>query len=92
MTAIAAALKVSRPHLATSSKREAKPRFKYLNPQDRELVERIKKEANSRPTYGYRRMTARLNRQPGADVVNHKRVYRGKSLTNRPSPRRVALA
>ncbi len=48
----------------------------YLKAGDAALVERIKAEAERRPTYGYRRMTARLNRAAPSERVNHKRVYR----------------
>jgi len=46
---------------------------------DDELVQEIKTLVEARPTYGYRRVTAMLNRarrDQGAPTVNHKRVYR----------------
>lgn len=39
-------------------------------------MERIMQIVKSRPTYGYRRVTAILNRDTLYDQVNHKRVYR----------------
>ena len=47
--------------------------------RDGELVAEIKTLVEARPTYGYRRVTAVLNRArrgQGAPPVNHKRVYR----------------
>lgn len=46
---------------------------------DTALVVEIKALLETRPTYGYRRMTAMLNRprrEQGAPLLNHKRVYR----------------
>ena len=46
---------------------------------DKWLLPLIKEITDSRPTYGYRRMTAVLNLKLQAmnkDVVNHKRIYR----------------
>jgi putative transposase len=46
---------------------------------DDELFEKIKAIIQKRPTYGYRRVTALLNKERsllGKDKVNHKRIYR----------------
>jgi len=43
---------------------------------DVELLARIVEIIEARPTYGYRRVTARLNRMRPLRPVNHKRVYR----------------
>jgi hypothetical protein len=44
---------------------------------DAELIDRIRALVDEQPSYGYRRITARLNRAKTADEqVNHKRVYR----------------
>jgi putative transposase len=44
---------------------------------DEALVVRIQTLVGDRPTYGYRRVTAMLNRQqPPREKINHKRVYR----------------
>jgi len=40
------------------------------------LLARIRSLTDERPTYGYRRVTAMLNRHPDEDRVNHKRTYR----------------
>ena len=44
------------------------------NEQDQYLIQAIRIAAGEWPTYGYRRVTAQLNRQGWA--VNHKRIYR----------------
>ena len=82
MSHIAKALAVSRPHLSTSSKQAPKRRGAYTKPSDGELLERIRSVVDGRPTYGYRRVTAMLNREPGAARVNHKRVYRVMKAAN----------
>ena len=48
----------------------------YDKPEDTALVRRIEAVLKERASYGYRRVTAILNRQPDAEPVNHKRVYR----------------
>jgi transposase InsO family protein len=73
---VAEALGVSRPHLNDSSRRAASQRAPYRREGDEELLERIVEVVQARPTYGYRRVTARLNRQRPKQRVNHKRVYR----------------
>jgi len=85
---VAEALRVSRPHLsenrslpqahgrAPGGQAAPKKRGPYLKADDNALVRRIKAIVKSRATYGYRRVTARLNRSPNASRVNHKRVYR----------------
>lgn len=45
-------------------------------PGDADLLERIQAVVERRPSYGYRRVTAALNRELGHPRVNHKRVYR----------------
>lgn len=75
MSAIAAAFGVSRSHLATSSKAAPRQRAAYAKADDADLVPRIKAIVDGRPTYGYRRVTAMLNREK-RPRVNHKRIYR----------------
>ncbi len=48
----------------------------YDKPQDERYLAMIRKIMDERATYGYRRVTALLNRQLGDVPVNHKRVYR----------------
>ena len=78
MKPVAKALGVSRPHLSASRNRAAPPKERgpYTKADDRALLRRIEAIVKKRATYGYRRVTARLNRNPNARHVNHKRVYR----------------
>jgi transposase InsO family protein len=51
----------------------------YSKADDADLLPRIRQIAAQRPTYGYRRIAAVINRQQRAEglmPVNHKRVYR----------------
>lgn len=48
----------------------------YDKPEDEHYLAMIRKIMDERATYGYRRVTALLNRQLGNAPVNHKRVYR----------------
>lgn len=57
----------------------AKPRGACRRQGDDELPQAIHRPTDARPTYGYRRITALLNRTrraSGADPVNHKCVSR----------------
>ena len=73
MKRVAEALNVSRSHLAN----QAEPRTrKTYTKDDAALLERIRAVTDARPTNGYRRVTAHLNRQDPDNPVNHKRVYR----------------
>ncbi len=77
MSAIARALRISRPHLvATRDGPMGPPRGSQCRTGDAELLARIRKVVRNRATYGYRRVTARLNRQESHERVNPKRIYR----------------
>ena len=79
MSVVAATLGVSRSNLHARLTGSAKPRRRYLKAQDVAVVPLITALVAARPTYGYRRITAILNRQlraTSASPVNHKRVYR----------------
>ena len=79
MKAVADVLGVSRSNLHDRLKGATKPRRRYHKAQDAALLPLITALVTARPTYGYRRITAVLNRQLRADglaPVNHKRVYR----------------
>ena len=79
MKAIAETLGVSRSNLHERVNRSAKPRRRYHKAQDAVVLPRIKALVAERPSYGYRRITAVLNRQlrsEGLEAVNHKRIYR----------------
>lgn len=84
MKAVAATLGVSRSNLHERLNGSAKPRQEqgrvgYHKAQDAAVLQRIQALVAQRPTYGYRRITALLNRELRAEghvPVNHKRVYR----------------
>jgi transposase InsO family protein len=76
---VAETLGVSRSNLVARLKGQSKPRRRYHKAQDAAVVPLITALVAARPTYGYRRITALLNRQLRADSdapINHKRVYR----------------
>jgi putative transposase len=79
MKVIAETLGVSRSNLHERLNGNAKPRRAYHKAEDAAVLPRIQALVAKRPTYGYRRITAVLNRQlraEGLSPVNHKRVYR----------------
>jgi transposase InsO family protein len=79
MSAVAEALGVSRSNLQDRMNGKTKPRRRYQKAQDAAVLPLIDKLVTARPTYGYRRITAVLNRQlreQGLAPVNYKRVYR----------------
>ncbi len=79
MKAVAETLGVARSNLIDRLKGRTKPRRRYHKAQDAAVVPLITALVSARPTYGYRRITAILNRQlrsEGLAPVNHKRVYR----------------
>ncbi|GJE04225.1 IS3 family transposase IS1312 [Methylobacterium isbiliense] len=78
MNAVASALSVSRPHLASSRQPVARRRGRQPTP-DAELLAAIQALVADLPTYGYRHVHALLRRQAGRDgrpAPNVKRVYR----------------
>ena len=59
--------------------RQRKTRGPYYKSDDATFLPMLKKLVDERPTYGYRRVHALLNkvlRADGRPTVNHKRVYR----------------
>ncbi|MHA6345754.1 IS3 family transposase [Roseivivax sp. CAU 1761] len=77
--AVAETLGVSRSNLNARLNGSAKPRRRYHKAQDAVMLPLITAIVAARPTYGYRRIAAVLNRRlraEGAAPVNHKRVYR----------------
>ena len=79
MKVVADVLGVSRSNLHDRLKGTAKPRRRYHKAQDAALLPLVTVLVTARPTYGYRRITAVLNRQlraEGLAAVNHKRVCR----------------
>lgn len=79
MSVVAETLSVSRSNLHDRLTGNARPRRRYLKAKDAVVVPLITALVAARPTYGYRRITAILNRKlraESAEPVNHKRVYR----------------
>ena len=78
MKAVAETLEVSRSNLVERLARGAKPRRRYQKAQDAAVLPLVRRLIDARPTYGYRRITALLNRNLAAEGLapaNHKRVY-----------------
>jgi putative transposase len=76
---VADTLGVSRSNLVEQLKPGRKRRGPYRRQDDEEMLAAIREIVDQRPTYGYRRVTALLNRARRSDgdrPVNHKRVYR----------------
>ena len=79
MSLIASTLGVARSTVYARLAGSTRPRGRYDKAGDAQLLPRIQQIAAQRPTYGYRRIAAVLNRQlrqQGLAPVNHKRVYR----------------
>lgn len=79
MSVVAETLGVSRSNLHARMAGSTKQRRRYKKAQDAVVVPLITALVAARPTYGYCRITAILNRQlraTGAAPINHKRVYR----------------
>ncbi len=79
MNAIAKTLDVARSNLIERLGKKRSERASYRKTDDSELLPLIKELVDARPTYGYRRITALLNRRfnaAGQPRVNHKRIYR----------------
>ena len=79
MKIVADTLGVARSNLIERMQGAPKPRTSYRRQGDDELLQAIRQLTDARPTYGYRRITALLNRArraSGAKPVNHKRVFR----------------
>ena len=74
---VADTLGVSRSQLNERLKGARKLRSAYRMSEDAELLAPLRTLVDERPTYGYRRITALLNRErlkTGLPRVNHKRV------------------
>jgi hypothetical protein len=73
MKRIADTLEISRSNQYTRGKNQ---RGRYNpKPDDEKYLSHIRKITDARPSYGYRRVTAQLNREI-SERVNHKRIYR----------------
>lgn len=79
MKQVAEALGVSRSNLTERAHGKTQPRGPYLKAGDQALLPLIRRFVDERPTYGYRRITALVNRElasKGLPSVNRKRVHR----------------
>ena len=79
MKAIADTLGVARSNLIERGAKSARPRGPYRKLEDAALLPTIRQIVDERPSYGYRRITALVNRALRArsePVVNAKRVLR----------------
>jgi putative transposase len=75
MKTVADVLGVARSHLHERVHRPAPPRGHFCK-ADEELLPLIRRVVDQRPTYGYRRVTALVNRvltAEGKPATNHKR-------------------
>jgi putative transposase len=96
---VADTLGVARSHLHDRLCRPPKDRGAYRKVDDEALLPLIRELVDARPTYGYRRITALLNRKLAAaasPIANHKRVFRimkreGLLLTRHTGRRRGRL-
>ncbi len=79
MKTICDTLNVARSNIVDRVNSKHPKRAKYKKKEDAELLREIHEIIDQRPTYGYRRVQAILNRiRRGKDLppINHKRVYR----------------
>ena len=79
MRRVAEVLEVSRSQLHERLRRHPMPRTHYRKAEDAELLQAVRQLVDERPTYGYRRIGALLNRErakSGLSRLNHKRFYR----------------
>jgi putative transposase len=76
---VAEVLEVSRSQLHERLRHGPQPRTRYRKSEDAELLQPVRRLVDERPTYGYRRIGALLNREralAGLPRLNHKRLYR----------------
>jgi putative transposase len=79
MKVVTDTLGVARSNLVERVRGSSKRRGRYQRQGDDELMAAIRQLTDARPTYGYRRITALLNRArraSGVAPVNHKRIFR----------------
>jgi transposase InsO family protein len=76
---VAEVLQVSRSQLSERLKETGRPRSAYSKVGDADLLAPLRTLVDERPTYGYRRITALMNRERlknSLPRLNHKRIYR----------------
>ena len=74
MKATAETLGVARSNLAEQARRDRRARPPYRKADDPAVLAAVRSLVDARPTYGYRRITALLNRQrrqDGLPGLNH---------------------
>ena len=79
MKRVAEVLGVSRSHLTQRLKSGSQARSRYRKTDDLEILAPLRSLVDQRPTYGYRRIGALLNRERlknSLPRLNHKRIYR----------------
>jgi putative transposase len=79
MKRVAEALGISRSNLAERTQGETAARGSYVKAADEALLPLIRRFVDERPTYGYRRITALVNRErrtQGMPPANRKRIHR----------------
>jgi putative transposase len=80
MKTVSETLKVSRSQQYVKKTSDGTKRGRYKpKPEDADEFPLIRQVIDERPTYGYRRVAAivnRLRRKAGGPVINHKRMYR----------------
>ena len=79
MKRVAETLGVSRSQLSERVKGRSKARSSYRKAEDGDILSSLRPLIDARPTYGYRRIGALLNRErlkTGRPQLNHKRIYR----------------
>ncbi len=79
MKRVAETLGVSRSQLTERLKGQSRPRSHYRKSNDAEILAPMRSLVDERPTYGYRRIGALLNRErlkSSLPRLNHKRIYR----------------
>jgi putative transposase len=79
MKRVAEVLGVSRSNLAERARRKGQSRGPYVKATDEALLPLIRRIVDARPTYGYRRITALVNRELARQSLppaNRKRVHR----------------
>jgi putative transposase len=94
MKAVADTMGVARSNLVERLGRIPRARGPYTKPEDGALLPLLRKLADERPSYGYRRLTALLNRQhrcEGKPTVNAKRVLRILQVNGLTLARHTAL-
>jgi transposase InsO family protein len=96
---VADTLGVARSNLVQQIQGGSRRRGRYKREGDDEVLAAIRQLTDARPTYGYRRVTALLNRGRralGAEPLNHKRVYQlmaqGQLLLERHTTQRPVRA